>query len=162
MKRKPKVHRRIIFDQNAIEIDKNCFKVDSSDQMLDKVYFPYRPYSQQEQLIKSLMTTVLSSQNALVESPTGTGKTLCILASTLSALAFEQRSVFDPDPPQHKIYYLTRTHSQITQVISELKRLTWFKLKVNIIASREHLCINKNLSQLKGRQLDRACQDICK
>jgi hypothetical protein len=35
-----------------------------------------------------------------------------------------------------KIYYLTRTHSQITQVVNELKRIPWYQCKINIIASR--------------------------
>ena len=52
---------------------------------------------------------VSKKQNALVESPTGTGKTLCMLVGALSSLV---------GSPKPKIYYLTRTHSQITQVIS--------------------------------------------
>ena len=46
--------------------------------------------------------------------------------------------------------------------MNELKRMPWYKLKANIIASRDQLCINKNLSQLKGKQLEKGCQDMCR
>ena len=127
-------------------------------------YFPYQPYQEQIYLIEKLRSGVMNSQNVLVESPTGTGKTLCTLAGVLSALAVPRKLAESENREKfcHKIYYLTRTHSQITQVMNELKRLPWYRLKANIIASRDQLCVNKNLTLLKGRQLEKGCQDMCK
>jgi Rad3-related DNA helicase len=80
----------------------------------------------------------------LIESPTGTGKTLCLLIGSLSSLIDEDC--------KKKIYYLTRTHSQISQVINEFKK-TVYKCNMNVIASREQFCLNYNITQLKGKQL---------
>lgn len=115
-------------------------------------------------LISKLHETIKSGKNGLVESPTGTGKTLCMLVASLSACCSLSTPESGASPAQKcpKIFYLTRTHSQITQVVNELKQLPWYKCRVNIIASREHLCINRNLKELKGRLLDRGCQEMCK
>lgn len=122
------------------------FKVALNEKLLTKshpventsqAYFPYPPYTEQSELVSSIQQTIVSSQNAIIESPTGTGKTLCLLISSLSALNIMHN-------PKTKIFYLTRTHSQISQVINELKK-TLYLAKVNIIASRDHFCVNPNI-----------------
>lgn len=64
----------------------------------------------------------------MIEAPTGAGKTLTLLVGALSALK-------DSKIKKAKIFYLTRTHSQINQVIGELKK-TPYECKLNIIGSR--------------------------
>ena len=76
-----------------------------------QAYFPYPPYPEQSELVSSIQQTIISSQNSIIESPTGTGKTLCLLIGSLSALNTMHN-------PKTKIFYLTRTHSQISQVIN--------------------------------------------
>lgn len=49
-----------------------------------RVHFPFRPYKCQEQYMETVMNALLKSENALLESPTGTGKTLCLLCACLA------------------------------------------------------------------------------
>ena len=51
------------------------------------VHFPYSPYPSQRQIMEKLLTAVSSSEHALLESPTGTGKTLALLCG---ACAYQQ------------------------------------------------------------------------
>ncbi len=49
-----------------------------------EVYFPYNPYKPQIEYMKYVIKTLKTGNNALLESPTGTGKTLCLLCATLA------------------------------------------------------------------------------
>ena len=51
-----------------------------------KVFFPFKPYEVQKVFMSRQLEALNQSQNALLESPTGTGKTLCLLAAALAKL----------------------------------------------------------------------------
>ncbi|CAM9361994.1 unnamed protein product, partial [Ascophyllum nodosum] len=62
------------------------------------VVFPFKPYDCQLTYIRGVITALNESKNALLESPTGTGKTLCLLCASL---AWQQKnaSAMEPQPP---------------------------------------------------------------
>ncbi|MCH94051.1 regulator of telomere elongation helicase 1-like, partial [Trifolium medium] len=48
------------------------------------VDFPYEAYDSQLVYMDKVMQSLQEKRNALLESPTGTGKTLCLLCATLA------------------------------------------------------------------------------
>ena len=48
------------------------------------VRFPYVAYENQVDFIERALTAMVRGESALLESPTGTGKTLCLLAASLA------------------------------------------------------------------------------
>lgn len=48
------------------------------------VEFPFEPYPVQQQFMSKIFEALNSQGNALLESPTGTGKTLCLLCATIA------------------------------------------------------------------------------
>ncbi|XP_062868551.1 regulator of telomere elongation helicase 1 [Trichomycterus rosablanca] len=140
------------------------------------VEFPFTPYPCQEDYMSKVIECLQNKVNGVLESPTGTGKTLCLLCATLGwrdyfkdsisarkvterlggAELFPDRpmsswgtSATDGETPAYytdipKIIYASRTHSQLTQVISELKN-TAYRPKICVLGSREQLCINQEI-----------------
>uniref|UniRef100_A0A8C2T0Q7 Regulator of telomere elongation helicase 1 n=1 Tax=Coturnix japonica TaxID=93934 RepID=A0A8C2T0Q7_COTJA len=144
------------------------------------VDFPFQPYECQEIYMAKVLECLQTKVNGILESPTGTGKTLCLLCSTLawrehfkdtiSARKIAQRmngvELF-PDRPMSswgnaatdayytdipKIIYASRTHSQLTQVINELKN-TVYRPKISVLGSREQLCINPEVKRQESNHM---------
>uniref|UniRef100_A0A803YF05 Regulator of telomere elongation helicase 1 n=1 Tax=Meleagris gallopavo TaxID=9103 RepID=A0A803YF05_MELGA len=148
------------------------------------VDFPFQPYECQETYMAKVLECLQTKVNGILESPTGTGKTLCLLCSTLawrehfkdtiSARKIAQRmngvelfpdrpmsswgnAATDGDIPAYytdipKIIYASRTHSQLTQVINELKN-TVYRPKVCVLGSREQLCINPEVKRQESNHM---------
>lgn len=91
--------------------------------------------------------------NGIIQSPTGTGKTLSLLCSTLSWVRHEQLLGRQPI----RIIYTSRTHAQLKQVVQELVK-TGFDLKLAILGSRDHTCINDDLKELSGQGKELECR----
>lgn len=138
-----------------------------------RVHFPFKPYKCQETYMQAVMNALLKSENALLESPTGTGKTLCLLCATLAwqrqqarllkdaAVALRSSTTSDvnvmmtsssqsihPDVAPQKaafgvptIIYASRTHSQLSQVVRELRN-TRYRPRHAVLGSREQMCVN--------------------
>lgn len=145
--------------------------------------FPFQPYDCQVSYMEKVIHCLQEGKNGILESPTGTGKTLCLLCATLAwretfvaQMQLNQRLSSDQggsnyvqalgeelqqaakgdswgvsdghdkgsffEPP--KILYSSRTHSQLSQAVQELKN-TIYRPKVSIIGSREQLCINSDV-----------------
>lgn len=144
------------------------------------VDFPYEAYDCQLVYMEKVIQSLQNKCNALLESPTGTGKTLCLLCATLAwrrslgefSRGRSERSnikgsqSLDEDPQSQSsqfptIVYTSRTHSQIKQVIKELKRSN-YRPKMVVLGSREQLCIHEKVSLLRGKAQTNACHALCK
>ncbi|XP_027167698.1 regulator of telomere elongation helicase 1 homolog isoform X1 [Coffea eugenioides] len=145
------------------------------------VDFPYEAYDCQLVYMEKVIQALQTKSNALLESPTGTGKTLCLLCATLAwrkslggfsrgrSERSSQLSSQDPDESSREsqssklptIIYTSRTHSQLRQVIQELKS-TNYRPKMVVLGSREQLCIHEKVRSLHGKAQTNACHALCK
>ncbi|CAK9325115.1 unnamed protein product [Citrullus colocynthis] len=176
-----------------------------------QVEFPFRPYGSQLAFMGRVISTLDRAQregrcHALLESPTGTGKSLSLLCSCLAwqknykiknqeanschskpapeaatdPLGFGGGFIPEVQPsmsvdtesslpvPNNKsqkkktaptIYYASRTHSQISQVIREYKKTT-YRVPMAVLASRKHLCTNP---YVRGKDnIDEECKLLLK
>ncbi|KAI6193490.1 Fanconi anemia group J protein [Aphelenchoides besseyi] len=129
------------------------------------VDFPYEPYECQTKFMDSVIGALSNKQNAILESPTGTGKTLSLLCSTLAYVkSLKEKFVLDLPSMQiasqksdgsalqsrlfPQIIYASRTHSQLKQVVRELNKTTYkASIKVAFLAGREQLCLNDKVQK---------------
>ena len=58
-----------------------------------EVDFPFQPYKPQRLYMERVIEALQTGENALLESPTGTGKTLALLCSTIAWGQHHNRSV---------------------------------------------------------------------
>jgi regulator of telomere elongation helicase 1 len=143
------------------------------------VQFPHEPYSVQSNFMSKIIFGLQTRANCLLESPTGTGKTLSLLCAVLAwrqewierdkllqlihnktdqsiqqtnnQQIVQQIKQIDlaisssPDKEDWsktpKIYFASRTHTQLSNAVKELKRTNYIP-KVALLASRDQLCIN--------------------
>lgn len=143
------------------------------------VSFPFEPYEVQEAYMERVIESLQNSTNALLESPTGTGKTLSLLCSSIAWLLvkkaqlqmnaqignFSEHSGFTGNLREGlkigvgkqnkdnttwgmpKIIYSSRTHSQLTQAMQELKRSSYRHVKAAVLGSRDQMCIHPEVSK---------------
>lgn len=76
-------------------------------------FFPYVLRKNQKNIMHDIRNTLVSGKHFVFESGTGSGKTICVLSSTLQ-YALENNK---------KILYTTRTNAQQRQVIVELRAI---------------------------------------
>ena len=146
-----------------------------------EIEFPHEhPYDAQKGMILKSLQAYLNFGNALLESPTGTGKSLALLAGALAYQrhigshpilppvkrdpylhhvqelsqeppSFVPASSLKPDEELYKcnvplqrtcvpIWYTTRTHTQVKQLVGELKKLPYHP-QLTILAARKRICL---------------------
>ena len=161
-----------------------------------EVDFPFQPYKPQRLYMERVIEALQTGENALLESPTGTGKTLALLCSTIAWGQHHNRSVDNTGGYGHvdleyetsqmgsqqpvngmhrsisssqygdqsslpsKIIYTSRTHSQLTQVVKELKASS-YRPKVSILGSREQF-VHEKVSKETGLRQNHMCQQVVK
>ncbi|KAL3898360.1 MAG: hypothetical protein SGCHY_002794 [Lobulomycetales sp.] len=127
-----------------------------------KIKFPFTPYELQLTLMRAVVEAIENRQNALLESPTGTGKTLSLLCAALGWLE-KYPSKGSESLGRPTIYFASRTHSQLTQVIKELKRSHYSHVRVSVLGSRDQLCTNAEVREkATGARLASVCRQTVK
>ena len=129
------------------------------------VKFPCRPYNSQIQFISAALDALSSNSCALLESPTGSGKSLAILAATLAYMEatrkLQKQTPSEGEKGPIRIYLATRTHSQISQLAKELKKFeNVYSFKMTPLASRKHSCVNKLVRRRPN--LNEECKTLVK
>ncbi len=95
-----------------------------------EINFPLRDY--QRKAIKFITGTLETKNAALLEAPTGSGKTLIALISAISYARIHKA----------KILYLTRTNTQQENVFRDLKKLSGvLRIKAAPIQGRQNMCL---------------------
>ena len=137
-----------------------------------EIHFPFKPYDVQRDYMAGVVAALRDATNALLESPTGTGKTLCLLCAALAWQRHEKGRIASSSsssssslqqPPSSQtsdaaiaaagpnlnkppvIIYASRTHSQLSQVVNELRN-TRYRPKHAILGSREHMCVHPKIN----------------
>jgi regulator of telomere elongation helicase 1 len=147
-----------------------------------QIHFPFKPYKCQEDYMGKVLDALNGKENALLESPTGTGKTLCLLCSTLAwqqeqarlladnnshidqdldskvdcASSNEQLPATQAQPARTRtptIIYASRTHSQLSQVVKEM-RFTRYRPKHAVLGSREQMCVHPKVRTANATSAD--------
>lgn len=146
------------------------------------VNFPFEPYEVQRVYMEKVIMCLRDSTNGVLESPTGTGKTLSLLCSSLAWLLSKKqevkanvrrvipsseggeknmseildqlemvnRSKDKTNWGVPKIIYASRTHSQLTQAMQELKRTSYSFMRAVVLGSRDQLCIHPEVMREQG------------
>ena len=138
-----------------------------------EVFFPYEPYPNQKIYMEKVIEACKKNTIAGLESPTGTGKTLCLLCASLAYLRHERQRLIDERNnnfdvidktekiKQPIIYYTSRTHAQLANVIQELQKTCYRPINA-IISSREQMCVNELIKGFHGNTLNMKCQFLQK
>jgi regulator of telomere elongation helicase 1 len=106
-----------------------------------------------------------------LESPTGTGKTLCLLCASLGWLRAKRKELKEQASNMYSdeaealaknapfIYYSSRTHSQLANVIKELKK-TCYLPRTATLSSRDQMCVNAAVKTFSGNLLNIKCKQV--
>ena len=133
----------------------------------------------QRQMAIHIIKGLKRKLHVVLESPTGTGKSVAILCSVLAWQRYHAQT-FGTKNDNHynntdgggddddghggtpKIIYCSRTHSQVAQMVASLKK-TPYRPKMTVLGSRERLCIHKELTGANRKKnktpINIACQD---
>eukprot|EP00977_Amphora_coffeiformis_P002711 scaffold521_cov167-Amphora_coffeaeformis.AAC.2 len=114
----------------------------------------------QRQMVNHVIMGLKRKLSVVIESPTGTGKSAALLCAVLSWQRWHAKCSNEKPP---KIFYCSRTHSQVEQMVASLKK-TPYRPRMSVLGSRERLCIHREIKPRDGTSLSRpvstslACQ----
>jgi DNA excision repair protein ERCC-2 len=128
------------------------------------VVFPYTTlYPEQRAYMHKLKQALDCRGKAVLEMPSGTGKTITLLALITAHIASR------PEWHSRKLVYCTRTVEEMRKVMSEARLLLGARsrelcskntLLAVGLASRRHLCVHDQVSRLEGDAVDSGCRAL--
>ncbi len=126
--------------------------------MIDMInnIFPYTPRLGQNEIIEDIKTCLNYKTHFVFEAPTGTGKTIVILAPVLEFALKNHK----------KVVYVTRTNSQQIQVLKEARALRkYLDFKAFPLQGRNNYCMLATEGELKeggAEELSLICENLKK
>ena len=119
---------------------------------------PFFPFTStrpgQDELINEIYYSVSAKRNVIIEAPNGIGKTVSALSSIIPYLKGTKK--------ERVLIYCTRTHSQMDQVLAELKHIQATKgvqIRGLSFKGRKKMCINQLVIDKAGNS--REFVDLC-
>ncbi len=128
------------------------------------VFFPYDfLYKEQYDYMLHLKRAIDDKGHVLLEMPTGTGKTVC-LVSLITSYQLQY-------PLTGKLIYCTRTVPEMTKCMEEIRRVINYRIKVLgpeggkvlalCLSSRRNMCIHPRVIQEGDREtVDGLCRNM--
>ncbi|KAJ3139729.1 DNA-dependent ATPase of the nucleotide excision repair factor 4 complex [Physocladia obscura] len=126
------------------------------------VLFPYESiYPEQYAYMRDMKKALDAKGHCLLESPSGTGKTVSLLSLIVS---YQQHY-----PEKRKLIYCSRTVPEIEKALAELQRLMEYRKRyvgneqfLGLgLTSRRNLCIHSEISKEKrGNVVDARCRSL--
>ena len=109
---------------------------------MDDIPFPFEPYEEQRALMKQIYTTMDDGGIALLESPTGTGKSLSIICSALHWLVHFNKNKHRVQSEEDKETEETSSRESTPDWVNAFFDKEAEKEKVNLFPFILILCLN--------------------
>lgn len=152
--------------------------------------FPYDAYPCQLDYMSSVIAALQEKKNALLESPTGTGKTLCLLCATLAwreslkqEIQTKKEEIQANPHPSHIVQALREDYAEykaeshqlsksLSTIIyasrthSQIKQvmnelaMTSYNPTTAVLGSRQQGCLNPSIQALPAAALNQACKAL--
>ena len=128
------------------------------------VFFPYDYlYKEQFEYMLNLKKAIDDKGHALLEMPTGTGKTVCLI-SLITSYQFQF-------PQTGKLIYCTRTVPEMVKCMDEIKRVINYRIKMIgqdggkvlalCLSSRRNMCVHPRVTEEGDREtVDSLCRNM--
>lgn len=128
------------------------------------LFFPYDYlYKEQYEYMLQLKRAIDQKGHALLEMPTGTGKTVCLI-SLITAYQFQY-------PQTGKLIYCTRTVQEMQKCMEEIKKVIDYRIKMVgeaggkvlaiCLSSRRNMCIHPRVISEGDREaVDSLCRNM--
>ncbi|RLF20758.1 MAG: hypothetical protein DRZ82_01245 [Thermoprotei archaeon] len=119
--------------------------------MQRRIFFPYAKIRKgQHEIIEKLLEVLDKRMNAVFEAPSGIGKTIAVL------------SVVVPYAIEHdlKVFYMCRTHTQMSRVIEELNsmRKKGYEVSGIMLRGKSEMCLLESLRRLPYKIMVKLCE----
>ncbi|OQR94777.1 TFIIH basal transcription factor complex helicase subunit [Achlya hypogyna] len=130
-----------------------------------EVLFPYpRVYAEQVTYMRELKRALDAKGHAMLEMPTGTGKTVALLSLVLSYKAAHPQTT-------GKLIYCTRTVPEMSKCVEEIKHVMAYRAEVHgedaagitavCLSSRRNMCVHSRvMAHADGETVDAQCRQM--